>query len=89
MHIIAENVVREVNDQGEMILEDGSKWLIDPHQVADASNWVPSARVRVELVDEDASYPYELTEIVHDVSVRAMRLETDDPSQGIGRAPVK
>jgi hypothetical protein len=88
-HLIEENVLETVNDHGEMVLEDGTKWLIDPHHMANASNWVASARVRVELVDENASFPYELTEVVHNVSVRAMRLETTDPEQGVGRAPVK
>jgi hypothetical protein len=75
MELIREEIVREVNEDGEVVLLDGTKWLVDPREVTTAFTWPNEAAVRIELVDEENSYPFELTELKSGVTVRAMKVE--------------
>jgi hypothetical protein len=86
MELVREEIVREVNEQGEVVLVDGTKWLVDPREVTTAFAWPSDAAVRIELVDEDTSFPFELTEIGSGIAVRAMKLEEPPGVQfGTGR----
>ncbi|MFP4317117.1 MAG: hypothetical protein ACLFQR_12925 [Desulfovibrionales bacterium] len=75
MNKVMENVLREVNEEGEVVLKDGTKWLVDPHEVNTAFHWPEASRIRAEFVDRDTNYPWELTEVVHGSTVRAMKVE--------------
>ena len=75
MELVREEFISEVNDDGEVVLLDRSKWLLDPNDVTTAFSFQPEAAVRIELVDEGNSYPYELTELGSGISVRAIRVE--------------
>jgi hypothetical protein len=75
MDLIREEIVKEVNEEGEVVLIDGSRWLVDPHEVTTAFSWPREAAVRIEFVDEAESYPFELTELESGVTVRAMKVE--------------
>jgi hypothetical protein len=75
MDLIREERVREINEEGEVVLLDGTKWLVDPHEVTTAFSWPQETAVRIELVDEENSYPYEITDISSGSTVRAMKVE--------------
>ena len=69
-----DEMLTEVLDDGEHIeLMDGSRRLINPGDMPTVCTWIPTATIRIALVEPDAVFPYELTNLNIDATVRAMK----------------
>jgi len=65
----------EVKESGEEIeLMDGSRWAINPSDIPTVCTWIPTAEIKIKLIDKSSLYPYEIINMNIDVSVRAMKL---------------
>ena len=68
------HIVLEVFGGGKAILlEDGSRWEIEPEDVAQVGNWPPSSALDIRLVDETSYYSHGLTNPAAGGVVRARR----------------
>ncbi len=69
-----EYMLLEISDNGErLLLDDASEWFVNPGDIPTVFTWLPSATIKVELVDPDDFCPYKLTLLNENISVRARR----------------
>lgn len=68
-------MLNEIKKDGEIIsLMDGSEYSVNPSDIPDCCTWIPTAKIKVERMNGEATYNYRLTNQNIDVSVLAMKL---------------
>ena len=69
-----EEMLIEIIDNGtHIVLFDGSNWFINPYDIPTVCTWIPIAVIKVTLIDSGSDFPYQLTNLNIDVSVRVMK----------------
>jgi hypothetical protein len=72
--MLERHILLEVLAGGEeILLEDGSKWRINPDDISTVGAWPSWSVMQIKLIDEIASYSHELTNMRTNTSVRARR----------------
>jgi hypothetical protein len=72
---VEEHMLMGIHDDFETLdLDDGSKWSVEPGDNPTICTWIPTATIRVELVAPGSVWPYKLTNIGEDISVKAMKI---------------
>lgn len=70
-----EAMLNEIISDGEKLsLMDGSMWLIEPLDIPTVCTWIPTATIKIKVVDSNAMFSHELTNENIDVLVRAMKV---------------
>jgi len=70
-----EQSLMTIDDKCEYLtLADGSNWHINPDDMLTVYSWISSTRIRIAFIDNGAAFPYELTNIRTNVSVKAMKI---------------
>jgi hypothetical protein len=65
-------LIKVSKDYATLELEDRSQWSIAPIAMPTSGTWVPTmATIRVKLIAPKSLWPYELTNMENDTSVRA------------------
>ena len=63
-----------LNDGQELLLMDGTKWMINPGDIPSVCTWIPTAKIKVEKLDINDMFFYKLTNLNVDISVYAMKI---------------
>jgi len=72
---VEEHMLIEVKDDFETLeLDNGSRWSVTPEAMPTICTWIPTANIRIRLVDPTSLWPYEILNTEDDVSVRARRV---------------
>lgn len=65
----------EVSDDSETLeLIDGSRWEVEPTDIVTVCTWIPLDTIRVRLIEPASLWPYRLTNVGMDATVRARKL---------------
>jgi hypothetical protein len=61
-------------DEYHLSLADSSCWLVNPEELPSVARWRPETKVRIELLSEDDTYSYKLTNLSDEISITAMKI---------------
>ncbi len=64
-----------INDGEQVVLMDGTKWMINPGDLPTVCTWLPTSSIKVQKMNTNDMFAYKLTNLSIDVSVYAMKLE--------------